>query len=157
MDNKLLMRKDKTGRILLLGCPAAGCKGRIALVKVPCVRWHIAIKTQDFQHPGCIDFRLVTRQYTNYPRTNTRKYSKCYIVSPGPSGKFYVDVRWTSGHSPYPEIIKMELWIFGIHFGPMDFPKAPDEYRRVAPVIVLNTGQVLVDGQNAGFWPELLE
>ena len=155
-DDKMRIRIGKDGRLLLLAC-AAG-KGKLALGKTPCAfdNWHIAIKTDDFQHPSCIDFTLSqNRQHSLYSNTDTSKYSQCYVVGPG-TGKFVVQLRWESGHSPYPEIENMEVWVFGVYLGNKSYPKAYDDYTNVATVEVRDTGQVLVNGKNAGFWPEML-
>ena len=156
MANKLLLRKSKDGRLLLLACSAG--KGKIALGRRPCEfdNWHIAIKTQNFQHPSCIDFALTNgRNFSRYSNTDTGKYSCCYVVGGGP-GKFDIKLRWVSGHSPYPEIKDMQVWAFGISFGNRGYSKANSDYTRVASVEVRKTGQVLVNGRNAGYWPEFL-
>ena len=155
-NKKMQLRLSRDGRLLLLDCMAG--KGKIAMGKQPCEfdNWHIAIKTQDFQHPYCIDFQLTNgRSYSEYGQTDTSKYSKCYVVGGG-VGTFNVNLRWVSGHSPYPEIKLMTVWVFGISMGTKSYPKASDPYTRVATVEVKGTGQVLVNGRNAGFWPELL-
>ena len=63
--DKMLMRKSKDGRLLLLACPSPTLKGRLALGRVPCdfKNWHIAVRTQNFQHPSCIDLHLEGRTY----------------------------------------------------------------------------------------------
>lgn len=155
-DNKMLVRVARDGKLLLLKCLAG--KGKIALGKAPCEfdNWHIAIKTQDFQHPGCIDFTLTnSRGYASYGQTDTGKYSKCYVVKPG-IGSFDVMLRWADGHFPYPDIELMTVWVFGVFMGTQSYPKADNGYTKVAEVEVKNTGQVLVNGRNSGYWPEML-
>ncbi len=154
--DKMVIRKSRNGKILLLGCPATGLRGRIALGRTNCFFWHIAVRTQDFQHPGCIELMLDGRTYTEDTRIDTTKYSKCYIIKPGMPGTFTINLRWTSGHSPYPEIITMETWILGEYYQARDYPKAPDDYIQLAQVEVKANGLVLVNGRSAGFWPELL-
>ena len=149
----LKIRVGKDGKMLLLGCPVTGLLGKIALGRYSCSQWHIAIKTDNFQHPSCIDFKLVDRSYTNYRKTDTSKYSKCYVVSGGP-GEFDVLLRWQSGHSPYPKIKDMEVWCFGIYLGNDEYPKARDDYKTIAHVVIENDGHVTVNGRNAGIWPE---
>ncbi len=157
--DKMLMRKSKDGRLLLLACPSPTLKGRLALGRVPCdfKNWHIAVRTQNFQHPSCIDLHLEGRTYREYTATDTTRFSKCYIIFPDGPGTFTVGLRWTRGHSPYPRIITMEAWILGCYFGTRDYPKAPSDYLQLATVEVQSTGQCFVNGKNAGFWPELLE
>jgi len=149
----LRIRVGKDGRMLLLGCPVTHLTGRIALGRFSCTKWHIAVKTDNFQHPGCIDFKLADRSCSNYRRTDTSKYSRCYIVSGGP-GEFDVLLRWQSGHSPYPKIKDMEVWCFGIYLGSGEYPKARDDYRTVAHVAIADNGLVTVNGRSAGIWPE---
>ena len=149
----LKIRVAKDGKMLLLGCPVSGLLGKIALGRYSCSKWHIAIKTDNFQHPGCIDFKLVTRNYTQYKKTDTSKYSKCYVVSGGP-GEFDVLLRWESGHSPYPKIQNMEVWCFGIYLGNNSYPKARDDYKNIAHVVIDDKGKVTVNGKSAGLWPE---
>lgn len=151
------IRKDAWGRILLLGCSDPALRGRIAIAAQCCRPWHIAVRTQGFQHPGCIELDLGGRSYTVYPRTDTSVYSKCYIVAPAPPGTFPVRLRWQSGHSPYPEIIQMEAWVLGIHFPMRDFPKAPDEYVTLAKVTVVADGRAVVGNRPAGRHPDLVE
>ena len=70
------------------------------------------------------------------------------------SGEFDVLLRWVSGHSPYPGIKDMEVWCFGVYLGNMEFPKAGDDYRKVAHVAIAEDGKVTVNGRSAGIWPE---
>ena len=148
------IRMGKDRKLLLLGCPVSGLMGRIALGPRACTNWHIAVKTDNFQHPHCIDFRLSAgRSASEYGKTDTSKYSKCYVVHGGP-GDFDVLLRWQSSHSPYPQIKDMEVWCFGVYKGNMEFPKAGDDYRMVAHVEIADDGHVSVDGRNAGVWPE---
>lgn len=150
----LKIRIGKDRKLLLLGCPVAGLTGKIALGRYACVKWHIAIKTDNFQHPSCIDFTLTNgRGFSQYKKTDTKKYSRCYVVTGGP-GEFDVLLRWQSGHSPYPKIKDMEVWCFGVYMGNLEFPKARDDYRKVAHVVINDDGRVTVDGVNAGIWPE---
>ena len=57
------IRKDAWGRILLLSCPDPALRGRIAIAAQCCRPWHIAVRTQGFQHPGCIELDLGGRSY----------------------------------------------------------------------------------------------
>lgn len=155
-NKKMQLRISRDGKLLLLACIAG--KGKIAMGKQPCEfgNWHIAIKTQNFQHPWCIDFQLTNgRSCSEYSKTDTSKYSKCYVVGAG-VGKFDVNLRWHRDHNPYPEIELMTVWVFGVSMGTRSYPKANDAYTKVAEVEVKQTGQVLVNGRNAGFWPELI-
>lgn len=153
----LRIRRGKDGKLLLLGCPVPGLRGKIALGRSSCTDWHIAVRTDNFQHPGCIDFRLSgSREFNEYPKTDTKKYSKCYVVGGGP-GEFDVLLRWDSGHSPYPEIRSMETWCFGVYMGEADYPKASDDYTTVAHVAIAADGFVTVNGRSAGIWPEFSE
>ena len=150
----LKMRIGKDGKLLLLGCPVSGLLGKLALGRFSCSKWHIAIKTDRFQHPKCIEFKLTNgRDYSEYSKTDTSKYSKCYVVSGG-AGEFDVQVRWRSAHSPYPKIKDMEVWCFGIYMGNESFPKANHDYKTVAHVIIDKDGKVTVNGRSAGVWPE---
>ena len=77
----LRIRVGKDGRMLLLGCPAAGLMGRIALGRHTCAKGHIAVKTDGFQHPGCIDFKLTDgRAFTQFARTDTSLSSSCSVA-----------------------------------------------------------------------------
>ena len=129
----LRIRVGKDGRMLLLGCPAAGLMGRIALGRHTCAKWHIAIKTDGFQHPSCIDFRL---------------------TDGGGPGEFDVLLRWVRNHSPYPKIKDMEVWCFGLYLGSDEYPKASSDYKTVAHVAIAEDGAVTVNGRPAGIWPE---
>ncbi len=154
-DGKTKIRIGVDGILMLLACRSG--KGKLALGKQKCdfERFHIAIKTDNFQHPDCIDLLLQTRYFVNYTNTDTSKYSRCYKVSRG-VGSFDVLLRWQSGHDPYPQIKNLEVWCFGIYMGNRAYPKANDSYVKVASVTVKSTGQVVVNGRNAGFWTELL-
>ena len=148
------IRVGKDGKLLLLGCPVPGLAGKVALGRHTCTHWHIAVKTDNFQHPHCIDFTLTEgRGFTEYGKTDTSKYSKCYVVR-GMSGEFDVLLRWVSRHSPYPGIKDMEVWCFGVYLGNMELPKAGDDYRKVAHVAIAEDGKVTVNGRSAGIWPE---
>lgn len=154
---QIKIRKSKKNKLLLLGCPLPGLKGKIALGRYSCIRWHIAIRTDHFQHPGCVEFQLTGgRGFENYAKTDTSKYSKCYIVKGG-SGSFDVRIRWHIDHSPYPEIKDMAVWVFGIFLGNLEFPKAPDDWKTVAHVEISADGRVTVNGHSAGIWEEFTE
>lgn len=144
------IRKSKNNRILLLNC--TNNKGRIAMGKIACCAWHIAVKTEGFQHPGCIMFSLTNgRGYSEYAHTDTSKYSKCYVVHGGP-GEFDVLLCWDKYHSPYPEILTMEVWCFGIYMGVLPYQK--NSYSTVAHVKIDTDGHIWVSGADAGIWPE---
>ena len=150
----LRIRVGKDGRMLLLGCPATGLLGRIALGRHTCAKWHVAVKTDGFQHPSCIDFRLTDgRAFTQFARTDTTRYSRCYVVGGAP-GEFDVLLRWVRNHSPYPKIKDMEVWCFGLYLGSDEYPKASSDYKTVAHVAIAEDGAVTVNGRNAGVWPE---
>ncbi len=149
------VRRDKTVKILLLKCECSGMKCAIALGKVECERpWHIAIKTDNFQHPGCIDFKLSDRGCER-GNADPEKYSATYTVERG-AGTFHAYLRWQSGHSPYPEIRSMEVWCYGVYLGERDYPKANDDYIDVAAVTVDEKGYVTVNGRNAGLWADMI-
>jgi len=153
----MFIRQDKVGHLLRLQCALGGVKGKIALGWVRCEDpWHIAIKTDNFQHPGCIDFTLTEGREFERGNADPTKYSATYTVK-GSSGTFHVLLRWASGHSPYPEIETMEAWVFGVYLGSQAYPKALDGYRDIATVVVDAEGRVTVNGQNAGIWLELVE
>ena len=152
----IYVRRDKVGNILLLKCECTQMKGAIALGKCPCDPdlWHIAIKTDNFQHPGCIDFRLSERDFER-GNADPAKYSATYSVSRG-AGTFHAYLRWQSGHSPYPEIRSMEVWCYGVYLGERDYPKANDDYIDIATVTVDEKGYVTVNGRNAGLWADMI-
>lgn len=156
-ETRLFARRDHVGKLLLLKCSCTGMKGALALGRMTCSTdiWHIAIKTDNFQHPGCIDFRLSEGHTFERGNADPKKYSATYTVRGGP-GTFHLYLRWLSGHSPYPEIRMMEAWAFGVYLGEKDYPKAGDDYLDIAEVNVDRNGFVTVNGLHAGHWPDLL-
>lgn len=154
-NSRICVRRDRVGRILLLKCALSGKKGAVALGRIPCeLPWHIAIKTDNFQHPGCIDFKLSERTFER-GNADPAKYSATYTVSPG-IGTFHAYLRWDSGHSPYPEIRSMEVWCYGVYLGARDYPKAGVDYIDVAEITVDMNGFVTVNGLNAGRWSDMV-
>ena len=152
----LHVRRDRVGRILLLKCALSGMKGAVALGRIPCeLPWHIAIRTDNFQHPGCIDFKLSEDRTFERGNADPKKYSATYTVSRG-AGTFHAYLRWQSGHSPYPEIRSMEVWCYGVYLGARDYPKANDGYIDVAEITVDENGYVTVNGLNAGRWSDMI-
>jgi len=152
MSEKYVIRQGLNGKLLILGCQAG--KGKLALGRKTCFkRWHVAILTDNFQHPGCIDFTSDRGYETT--EFDPSVYSQCYCMNPG-VGTFHLRLRWQSGHSPYPEIENMEAWAFGKYLGNRSYPKSPDDYITIATVQVKETGQVLVNGSNCGKWPDML-
>lgn len=150
----LKIRAWKDKKILLLGCSDLEVKGKIALGRYPCHRWHIAITTQGFQHPGCIEIKLSNdRRWQETRNPDSKMFSKVYKVLGGP-GEFDLLVRWVRGHSPYPEIKDMEVWAFNIYLGEMDFPKAPDDFKSIAHIVIADDGRVTVNERDAGIWAE---
>lgn len=157
MPKNMYVRRDRVGKILLLKCERTGMKGAIALGRQECdfERWHIAIKTDNFQHPSCIDFTLTNGRSYERGNADSNKYSVTYTVG-GKDGTFHVYLRWTDGHSPYPQIKNMEVWCFGVYLGNRSYPKANDAYADIATVVISKNGAVTVNSRNAGIWPEFI-
>ena len=132
--------------------------GEIALAKDFCYdpsAWHVAILTQEGLHPGCVQI-AATRSYSH---TSAGEYSMCLRFQPG-EGSFTLKLRWSSGHSPYPEIKMMHVWAFGIDLGNSSYPKAKNweskHYKKVATIKVDKEGYVTVNGKDAGYWPDMV-
>lgn len=148
-----LLGRSITGRMHLLA--ADGVRGRLALVTGRCLRIHIAIRTDGFQHPSCIESKLTGGRQMVDNNVSTRLYSKTYTVPGGP-GEFDILVRWVRGHSPYPQISDMDVWAYNVHLGRHFFPKAPDDFLAVGHVTITQEARVFVNGADAGVWPEYL-
>ena len=155
MSNLLYLRRDYVGKLLLLNCECTRMKGAIALGSEPCdiPRWHIAVRTDNFQHPHCIDLTLTNGRLFSEGQCDTAKSSKCFEVT-GKSGSFHLKLRWWALHSPYPEIQNMEVWCFGVYLGKRSYPKANDDYLDIAAVEINGKGAVTVNGKYAGIWLE---
>lgn len=154
----MYIRRDQAGRLLLLICRSE--KGKFALGNGPCEMpdAHILIRTDNFQHPSCIEFKIEGRGYSS-ASFDSNSYSAAYKVDPG-AGKFIVKIRWQSGHSPYPEISDMKVWCFGVFFDSRKYPKADSysdkNYATVAIVEVSEIGEVKVNGKYTGIWRDLI-
>ncbi len=149
--------KKQNGQIQLIACNADNTRGAIALI-TPWYwyRMHVAVKTDGLQHPGCIDFRLTNNRSYSAADFDDSKLSRAYHIMGG-AGIFQVQLRWATGHSPYPEIQNMEVWCFGVYLGNRSYPKAPGQYINVANVFITYDGVVMVNGVNTGVWPEFIQ
>lgn len=150
----MFIRKGKGGRILLLGGESPGIKGRIALARRPCADWHIAVKAY-WVGSGRINLELGAR-YAEVTSWDDDLRAFGYTVIPGEPGSFRIGLRWHNRFNPYDGTIEMEAWAFGMYLGTWHCPKAPNDPLWIADVEVMGDGRVEVNGQNTGYWPELL-
>ena len=139
----------------LLNCNSEA-KGKIALAMWPCQVIHFAVRTEGFQHPQCVEMVVTGYGHTVVEISHTREYSRCYKLIGG-AGTLNFGVRWSKGHSPYPEIQGMDIWAFNIYLGYFNFPKAPDDYMILASIDIMSNGRVYVNGIDAGIWPEFIQ
>ena len=143
-----LIRKSSNGQVLLLP------SGAIATGAAHCIFYHIAVQTETRTHSGCVELKLsdgrkFSKRTTGRGRQANRQYDVGWNLDSLDAGVFDVLIRWDDGHSPYPEIDKMNVWVFGIDTGTKSYPKAPNNYKKVAHVEIKDDGQVLVDGKPA--------
>ena len=118
-------------------------KGKLLTAQNTC--FHIAVKTDSFQHPGCIDLNPGTRRFISR-NDPAGRFSKLYFVDMSPGG-FDVKLRWDEDHSPYPEIENMEIWVFGKYFPSRSYPRADDDYTTVCNVKIEKNGEIKIDGE----------
>ena len=105
----------------------------------PCACGYVGVITQNHTHASCVEIRLTDGRSVCRTQTGGSGYSRCYVFCLY-EGTFDVQLRWRSGHSPYPAIQYMKVQVFGQDFGYTIYPKAPDDYKTVCTVrIVKNT------------------
>lgn len=105
----------------------------------PCACGYVGVITQNHTHAACVAIRLTDGRSVCRTKTGGSGYSRCYVFCLH-EGTFDVQLRWRSGHSPYPEVQYMKVYVFGQDFGYTIYPKAPDDYKTVCTVrIVKNT------------------
>ena len=105
----------------------------------PCACGYVGVITQNHTHGSCVEIRLTDGRSVCRTQTGGSGYSRCYVFCLH-EGTFDVQLRWRSGHSPYPAIQYMKVYVFGQDFGYTIYPKAPDDYKTVCTVrIVKNT------------------
>lgn len=105
----------------------------------PCTCGYVGVITQNNTHGSCVEIRLTDGRSVCRTQTGGSGYSRCYVFCLY-EGTFDVQLRWRSGHSPYPEVQYMKVYVFGQDFGYTIYPKAPDDYKTVCTVrIVKNT------------------
>ena len=105
----------------------------------PCACGYVGVITQNNTHGSCVEIRLTDGRSVCRTQTGGSGYSRCYVFCLQ-EGTFDVQLRWRSGHSPYPEVQYMKVYVFGQDFGYTIYPKAPDDYKTVCTVrIVKNT------------------
>lgn len=105
----------------------------------PCTCGYVGVITQNHTHGSCVEIRLTDGRSVCRTQTGGSGYSRCYVFCLH-EGTFDVQLRWRSGHSPYPAIQYMKVYVFGQDFGYTIYPKAPDDYKTVCTVrIVKNT------------------
>ena len=105
----------------------------------PCACGYVGVITQNHTHGSCVEIRLTDGRSVCRTQTGGSGYSRCYVFCLQ-EGTFDVQLRWRSGHSPYPEVQYMKVYVFGQDFGYTIYPKAPDDYKTVCTVrIVKNT------------------
>ena len=74
-----------------------------------------------------------------YTKTDTMKIGYCNAAS------FDIGVGWSSNHSPYPEISKMTIKVFGVTVRENAvMPKGYETYEIVAHVVVDGMGNITV-------------
>ena len=105
----------------------------------PCACGYVGVITQNNTHGSCVEIRLTDGRSVCRTQTGESGYSRCYVFCLH-EGTFDVQLRWRSGHSPYPAIQYMKVYVFGQDFGYTIYPKATDDYKTVCTVrIVKNT------------------
>ena len=105
----------------------------------PCACGYVGVITQNNTHGSCVEIRLTDGRSVCRTQTGGSVYSRCYVFCLH-EGTFDVQLRWRSGHSPYPAIQYMKVYVFGQDFGYTIYPKATDDYKTVCTVrIVKNT------------------
>ena len=152
------IRLSPDGRALMLACPIEGARGRVALGRMSCLG-HIAIATDGYQHPNCIEINIIGNVAALAEVSNplvVGRYSKVYEVSAATPTTFSLGVRWRRNHSPYPTIRDMRVWAFGAYLGNFAMPKAPASHAIVADVRIEADGTVYVNGRRRGVWPEFI-
>lgn len=122
----MLIRQNLTGRILTRN-------GRILTGKLCCFQVYIYAG-----HPGCVD--MVASDGRTIENLGENRYR-----FPLDWGIFELLVRWTEGHSPYPEIEDMEILVLGQNMGIAAYPKEPASYKKVCTVKIRHDGIFLND------------
>lgn len=133
----------RKGKILLL---KNRDYGKIALAGKMCARApNIIIRSDNLQHPKCIDFTLSDNRSFYACDFDPNIYSACYRADESP-GDFTLKLRWKAGHTPYPEIKDMDVWVFGLYLGKISCPRAPDDYLSIAYIVIDSDRKIYVNG-----------
>ena len=102
----------------------------------PCACGYVGVITQNHTHAACVEIRLTDGRSVCRTKTGESGYSRCYVFCLY-EGTFDVQLRWRSGHSPYPEVQYMQVYVFGQNFGYTIYPKAHDDYKTVCTVRIV--------------------
>jgi hypothetical protein len=139
-------------RINESGCLLRTKRGRLLTRGKSCFGGGVAICvfTQGFEHHWCVECSISdpSRDFKHVPSDTTKvSYAASLLFLPG---EFDVLLRWTSGHSPYPEIQSMAAAVYGVYIPAANIPMYPDAFAAVAHVKITQengTWSILVNGQ----------
>lgn len=126
--------------------------------KCPC-GLRISIHTERNQHIDCVEARLTPSDNGLHLFRGAYKWwtceygTLCGVLEGWPCditpGVFYLQVRWRSGHSPYPEIDLMTIYVGGVKVRDDEpIPKVGYEggdYETVARIEITGHGDTIVE------------